>query len=44
MSYEEAAAQIDMTDHAEHYLSQITGPGVSAVAVLRVFELLDGGS
>ena len=43
MSYEEAAAQIDMTDHAEHY-PQITGPGVSAVAVLRVFELLDGGS
>ena len=43
MSYEEAAAQIDMTDHAEHY-PQITGPGVAAVAVLRVFELLDGGS
>ena len=43
MSYEEAAAQIDMTDHAENY-PQITGPGVSAVAVQRVFELLDGGS
>ena len=43
MSYEEAAAQIDMTDHAEHY-PQIRFPGVSAVAVQRVFELLDGGS
>ncbi len=40
MSYEEAAAQIDMTDHAEHY-PQIRFPGVSAVAVQRVFELLD---
>ena len=43
MSYEEAAGQIDMTDHAEHY-PQITGPGVPAVAVQRIFELLDGGS
>ena len=43
MSYEEAAAQIDMTDHAENY-PQITGPGVPAVAVQRVFELLVGGS
>ena len=40
--YEEAAAQIDMTDHAEHY-PQIRFPGVPAVAVQRVFELLDGG-
>ncbi|MDE2677706.1 MAG: MBL fold metallo-hydrolase [Gemmatimonadota bacterium] len=40
MSYEEAAAQIDMTDHAEHY-PQIRFPGVPAVAVQRVFELLD---
>ncbi len=38
--YEEAAAQIDMTDHAEHY-PQIRFPGVPAVAVQRVFELLD---
>ncbi len=43
MPYEEAAAQIDMTDHAEHY-PQIRFPGVPAVAVQRVFELLDGGS
>ncbi len=43
MSYEEAAAQIDMTDHAEHY-PQIRFPGVPAVAVQRVFELLDEGS
>ena len=43
MSYEEAAAQIDMTDHAENY-PQITGPGVPAVTVQRIFELLDGGS
>ncbi len=41
LSYEEAAAQIDMTDHAEHY-PQITGPGVPAVTVQRIFELLDG--
>ena len=40
--YEEAAAQIDMTDHAEHY-PQIRFPGVPAVAVQRVFELLDEG-
>ena len=40
--YEEAAARIDMTDHAEHY-PQIRFPGVPAVAVQRVFELLDGG-
>ncbi len=40
--YEEAAAQIDMTDHADHY-PQIRFPGVPAVAVQRVFELLDGG-
>lgn len=40
LSYEVAAAQIDMTDHAEHY-PQITGPGVPAVAVQRVFELLE---
>ena len=40
--YEEAAAQIDMTDHAEHY-PQIRFPGVPTVAVQRVFELLDEG-
>ncbi len=41
LSYEDAAAQIDMTNHAEHY-PQITGPGVPAAAVQRVFELLEG--
>ena len=43
LSFEEAAAQIDMTDHAENY-PQITGPGVPAVTVQRVFELLEEGS
>ena len=43
LSYEEAAARIDMTDHAEHY-PQLINPGVPAVAVQRIFELLDGGS
>ena len=43
LSYEEAAAQIDMTDHAEHY-PQVTGPGVPPVTVQRIFELLDEGS
>ncbi len=43
MTYEEAAARIDMTDHADNY-PQITGPGVPAVTVQRIFELLDGES
>ena len=41
LSFEEAAAQIDMTDHAEHY-PDLTGPGVAPVALQRIFELLDG--
>ena len=41
LSYQEAAAQIDMTDHAENY-PQITGPGVAEIAMQRMFELLDG--
>ena len=43
LSYEEAAARIDMSEHAEHY-PQIAGAGVPAVTVQRIFELLDGGS
>ena len=43
LSYEEAAARIDMSDHAEHY-PQVAGAGVPAVTVQRIFELLDGGS
>ena len=40
-SYEEAAAEIDMTDHADHY-PDVTEPGVPVLTVLRIFELLDG--
>ena len=43
LSYEEAAAQIDMSDHADNY-PQIAGAGVPPVTVQRIFELLDGGS
>jgi len=43
VSYEAAAAQIDMTGHAEHY-PNLTGPGAPEVAVLRIFELLDGSA
>ena len=42
LSYEEAAARIDMSGHAERY-PVIGGAGVPAVAVQRVFELLEGG-
>ncbi len=41
LSFEEAAARIDMTDHADHY-PNLTQPGVPVVAVQRIFELLDG--
>jgi len=41
VSAEEAATRIDMTAHAEHF-SSITGPGVTPVAVVRMYELLDG--
>lgn len=43
LSYEEAAARIDMSDHADNY-PQIAGAGVPPVTVQRIFELLDGGS
>jgi len=40
-SAEESAAMIDLTAHADHF-SGISGPGAHPVAVLRIFELLDG--
>ena len=40
LSFEEAAAQIDMTDHADHY-PQITEPGVAPIAVQRIWDLLE---
>ncbi|MCY3547384.1 MAG: MBL fold metallo-hydrolase [Gemmatimonadetes bacterium] len=43
LSHEEAAARIDMSDHADNY-PQIAGAGVPPVTVQRIFELLDGGS
>ena len=42
LSYEEAAGRIDMTGHADRY-PVIGGAGVPAVAVQRIFELLEGG-
>ncbi|MDE2876782.1 MAG: MBL fold metallo-hydrolase [Gemmatimonadota bacterium] len=42
LSYEEAATRIDMTAHAERY-PVVEGSGVPAVAVQRIFELLEGG-
>jgi glyoxylase-like metal-dependent hydrolase (beta-lactamase superfamily II) len=39
VSAEDAAGRIDMTAHAEHF-GGITGPGVSTVGVVRLFELL----
>ena len=41
MSPEDAAARIDLTAHADNFVG-ITGPGANPVAVLRIFELLDG--
>ncbi|NNF25915.1 MAG: MBL fold metallo-hydrolase [Gemmatimonadetes bacterium] len=41
LSFEEAAQQIDLTAHAEHY-PQITGPGVGTVVVQRIWDLLEG--
>ncbi|MGI9629265.1 MAG: MBL fold metallo-hydrolase, partial [Longimicrobiales bacterium] len=40
LSYQEAASLIDMTDHAPDYPS-ITDPGVAAVTMQRIWELLD---
>ncbi|MFQ5704558.1 MAG: MBL fold metallo-hydrolase [Gemmatimonadales bacterium] len=41
VSAEDAAKRMDMSAHAAHY-PNITGPGVSLLAVQRVYELLDG--
>ena len=38
---EDAAAQIDLTAHAENFRG-ISGPGANPIAVVRIFELLDG--
>ena len=38
---EEAAVGIDLTAYAEHF-NGISGPGANPLAVLRIFELLDG--
>ena len=40
VKWQEAAMQIDMTNHARNYF-QIRGPGVDPRAVRRIFELLD---
>ena len=41
VSAEDAAGRIDLTAHADHF-GGIGGPGANPVAVLRIFELLDG--
>jgi len=40
IDWQEAAKQIDMTNHARNYF-QIRGPGVDPRAIRRIFELLD---
>ena len=40
VEWQEAAKQIDMTNHARNYF-QIRGPGVDPRAIRRIFELLD---
>ena len=39
VSAEEAAEQIDMTNHSDNY-SQLTGPGVDPRAIRRIYQLL----
>ena len=41
VSPEDAAGRIDLTAHADNF-DGISGPGANPVAVLRIFELLDG--
>ena len=41
VSPEDAADRIDLTAHADNF-DGISGPGANPVAVLRIFELLDG--
>lgn len=40
LSAEQAAAQMDMSDHSGNYAS-LTGPGVPLAAVQRIYQLLD---
>jgi len=40
VAWEEAAEQIDMTDHSDNY-AQISGPGVDPRAIRRIYQLLD---
>ncbi len=40
VSWEEAALNLDMTNHAANY-AQIRGPGVDPRAIRRIYELLD---
>ena len=40
LGFEQAAAEIDMTNHAENY-PQIRGPGADPRAIRRIYELLD---
>lgn len=41
VSAERAAAELDLSGHAEHF-PQIDGPGVSRHAIDRIYEILDG--
>ena len=41
VSWEQAAEQVDMTNHTDNF-PQITGPGVDPRAMRRIFSLLDG--
>ena len=40
VTWEEAAEQIDMTDHSDNY-AQISSPGVDPRAIRRIYQLLD---
>ena len=40
VAWEEAAEQIDMTDHSDNY-AQINSPGVDPRAIRRIYQLLD---
>lgn len=40
VAWEEAAEQIDMTDHSDNY-AQISRPGVDPRAIRRIYQLLD---
>jgi glyoxylase-like metal-dependent hydrolase (beta-lactamase superfamily II) len=40
VSAEDAAKQVDLTKHKEHFPNAIQGPGVPLIAVTRIYELL----